>query len=364
MKKIALIEPYFSGSHKDFALGLKNHSSHQIEIFSMKGRNWKWRMHGGAITLAQDFMNSNFEADIILSTSLLDLTTFLSLTRKKSARTPVIHYFHENQITYPKSKKDTDLKEKRDDHYGFINIASALSADLVLFNSEFHKMSFLSGARIFLKQMRDYPLTETIDEISMKSQVLPLGVNFNYLETFKIPKFQNKLPLIVWNHRWEYDKNFCDFLDIILEVKKDHQFELAILGDCFKKIPQEFKKAQELLEENIIHFGYVKEPSDYAKWLWKADIALTTSNHDFFGLSVVETLFTGCLPILPNRLSYPEHMKDEKSLYNSKAEAIQILSSSLTKYPHIQVPKNHVLDYSWEKMILKYDQLFERITNE
>ena len=100
-------------------------------------------MHGGAITMANEFMESNFNPDIILSTSMLDLSTFLSLTRKKTINIPVIHYFHENQLTYPFSKDDTDKKLKRDQHYGFINIVSALSADLVLFNSHFHKKSFL-----------------------------------------------------------------------------------------------------------------------------------------------------------------------------------------------------------------------------
>ena len=33
-------------------------SKYQITIFSMKGIHWKWRMHGGAITLSQQLNES------------------------------------------------------------------------------------------------------------------------------------------------------------------------------------------------------------------------------------------------------------------------------------------------------------------
>ena len=46
--KILLIEPYFTGSHKQWAEGYKSYSKHEVKILSMKGQFWKWRMHGGA----------------------------------------------------------------------------------------------------------------------------------------------------------------------------------------------------------------------------------------------------------------------------------------------------------------------------
>ncbi|MEL1226943.1 MAG: DUF3524 domain-containing protein, partial [Candidatus Neomarinimicrobiota bacterium] len=53
--KILIIEPYFTGSHKQWAESYKSNSSHNIKILSLKGQFWKWRMHGGAITLAKMF---------------------------------------------------------------------------------------------------------------------------------------------------------------------------------------------------------------------------------------------------------------------------------------------------------------------
>ena len=51
--KILILEPYFTGSHKQWALGYKKYSKHEVNILSMKGQFWKWRMHGGAVTLAK-----------------------------------------------------------------------------------------------------------------------------------------------------------------------------------------------------------------------------------------------------------------------------------------------------------------------
>ena len=74
---ILLIEPYYTGSHKSWAEDLQNFSSNKIKILSMKGQFWKWRMHGGAITLAQKFNEMDIEPDLIIATDMLDLTTFL-----------------------------------------------------------------------------------------------------------------------------------------------------------------------------------------------------------------------------------------------------------------------------------------------
>ena len=59
--KILILEPYFTGSHKQWALGYKKYSEHEVNILSMKGQFWKWRMHGGAVTLANQFKSKNYK---------------------------------------------------------------------------------------------------------------------------------------------------------------------------------------------------------------------------------------------------------------------------------------------------------------
>ncbi|WP_423222436.1 tRNA-queuosine alpha-mannosyltransferase domain-containing protein [Candidatus Amarolinea aalborgensis] len=49
--RIWLLEPYFTGSHQAWAVGFARHSQHQVDLLTMAGRFWKWRMTG-ALELA------------------------------------------------------------------------------------------------------------------------------------------------------------------------------------------------------------------------------------------------------------------------------------------------------------------------
>jgi glycosyltransferase involved in cell wall biosynthesis len=83
--------------------------------------------------------------------------------------------------------------------------------------------------------------------------------------------------------------------------------------------PPIFEKAKSRLGHRIIHWGYADDFEEYARLLWKADILPVTSNQDFFGGSVVEAMYCGCFPMLPNRLAYSEHLLEEQKqqcLYN------------------------------------------------
>ena len=108
--RILIVEPYFTGSHASWAEGYVCNSRHEVEILKLSGAYWKWRMHGGAVTLARQFLDSGKRPpDVILATDMLDVTTFQALTRSVTANTPFAMYFHENQLTYPWSSTDRDV---------------------------------------------------------------------------------------------------------------------------------------------------------------------------------------------------------------------------------------------------------------
>ena len=64
-------------------------------------------------------------------------------------------------------------------------------------------------------------------------------------------------------------------------------------------------------EPRIDHFGYEQNRRRYWEHLAGADWVLSTAIHEFFGIAVVEALLAGCLPWLPQRLSYPELLPPE-----------------------------------------------------
>jgi glycosyltransferase involved in cell wall biosynthesis len=270
---ITLLEPFHTGSHAAWTNELVKHSRHNIDVLSLSGHNWKWRMHGGAVTLARRYLESDQTPDLLLASDMLDLSTFLALTRKKTAQLPTALYFHENQLTYPWSPHDQGSREKRDLHFGFINYSSALAADTLLFNSNYHLEVFTGDLPRFLKSLPDHNEIASIETIRNKSQVLPLGLDLQRFDAHRpsVSDGSNRPPLILWNHRWEYDKNPRDFFLALYRLQDEGVvFEVALLGESFSNNAPQFVEAKKRLGERIVQYGFADSFADYADWLNEA----------------------------------------------------------------------------------------------
>ena len=166
--KILIIAPYFEGSHKRWILEFQKFSTHNIELLTLPGRHWKWRMHGGAITLAQKYNELDSKPDIILTSDMLNLPIFKSLCNKKILYSKIVMYYHENQLTYPWSPEDVDVTNNRDLHYAFINYTSSLISDYNYFNSQYHYESYIDGLKKYLNKMPDFQNKKTIKVVRNK----------------------------------------------------------------------------------------------------------------------------------------------------------------------------------------------------
>ena len=366
--KICLVEPFHGGSHAIWAEEYARYSRHEVSLLTLSGRHWKWRMHGGAVSLAKRFIAGDFQPDLLLVSDMLDLATFLALTRKKTANLPVALYCHENQLTYPWSPDDSDPQRNRDAHYAFINYTSALAADTVLFNSRYHLEALTGQLPEFLKGFPDHNDLENVDLIKAKSRVLPLGLDLQALDRYrpKQPKPASEPPLILWNHRWEYDKNPAEFFRALCQLHDEGRpFQVAILGEAYHKAPDVFDAARQQLGDKVVQFGYVKSFSEYARWLWLADILPVTSHHDFFGASVVQAIYCNCTPLLPSGLAYPEHLPANRHahyLYDDYDALVERLRERLDDpSPTDDEFRNHVARYDWLEQAPRYDALFERL---
>lgn len=365
MSNILIIEPFFTGSHQAWAKQYQRHSSHHIKILSMKGRFWKWRMYGGAVTLAQEYMNMDFTPDVILATDMLDLTTFLALIRNKETKLPVVAlYFHENQLAYPWNIEKVDVMERI--HYGFMNYTSALAADQIFFNSHHNMRSFYGELETLLRKMPDYKHTQVFNDLMKKSEVLPIGMELQKTPQSTDSVYSGKEPLILWNHRWEFDKNPEDFFNALFILKKEGlTFKVCLLGEQYKNSPSIFEEAQRVLRKDIIKIGYVKG-IEYFDWLWAADLLPVTSRHDFFGISVMEAIYCGCYPLLPNRLTYPDLYQIENHpeiFYNDFPELVEKLKDAVSTFPY---NKNHnyaelTFPFDWDQMVTVYDAKFTQL---
>ena len=376
--KLLLVSPYHGGSHRAWAEGFQRFSRHQVELLTLPARYWKWRMHGGAVTLARRFNDQGSEPDLILATDMLDLTTFLALARRRIGPIPAFLYLHENQLTYPLPEDGTrgpmrrQLGE-RDRHYAFINYASMLVADRVFFNSEFHRDSFFGALRPFLKHFPDHNELSGLRELKNKSRVLPVGVDLARLRenlcgrrAESEPARTGQPPLLLWNQRWEYDKNPEHFFDVVCRLaREDVPFRLAVCGQNFRRHPEEFDEALQRLGDRIVHWGCAPE-SSYRRLLWQADVTVSTAEHEFFGISVVEAMYCRVFPLLPDALSYPELIPEalwEHCLYSDRSHLESRLRWALQNPARIRELavslRQTARRFDWAHLAPEYDRLFE-----
>ncbi|NND72445.1 MAG: DUF3524 domain-containing protein [Rhodothermales bacterium] len=379
MARVLALEPWYGGSHKNFLDGLQKHSSHDIRTITMTARFWKWRMQGGSVTLARKALqiDDSFEPDVILATDMVNLPGFLALTRQRYANLPVIMFFHENQLTYPLAEG-----QKRDYTYGYINYLSCLAADRVVFNSQFHFDEMLENLPALLKQFPDYTHLNTVQEIRSKSSVLHLGMDLQahdqYAEYYSPHRWGPGMepPIVLWNQRWEYDKNPEGFFRLMNRLDDaGHKFRLILAGEHFEEQPYGFDKAFERYADRILHYGYAENFEEYSRLLHRADIVVSTSIHEFFGIALQEAIYCGCHPFLPNGLSYPELIPSSLHkpllhapvLYDDEEQLFQYMASVL-KGEERPLPVSTLRQISealdWRTHVEKYDRVIEELIGE
>ncbi len=311
--KILALEPFYGGSHKAFIDGCAEHSKHDWTVLTLPPFKWKWRMRHSAVTFAQQanaLVQNGEKFDLLFCTDMLPLAEFKGLVDRSIANLPSILYFHENQLTYP-----VQVEKERDLHFAISNFISMQAADHIWFNSTFHKNEFFVALKKMLKRMPNDQMLGQLLDSEKKTSTFPQAINENKhnRETFCSPVH------IGWVARWEFDKNPELFFSVLQKLQaKGIAFKLSVIGEQFKNSPSIFNKAKELFKNEIVNFGYIDSYDEYQRTLTDLDIVISTADHEFFGISIMEAIDSGVYPLLPQKLSYPELLKLDTSPENSK----------------------------------------------
>jgi glycosyltransferase involved in cell wall biosynthesis len=69
--------------------------------------------------------------------------------------------------------------------------------------------------------------------------------------------------------------------------------------------------------------------TDYYKLLGKSKVVVSFALQENFGIGVNEAVKLGCIPVLPNRVVYPEFYNKDY-LYNNFDECVQLVKSAIT----------------------------------
>jgi len=356
--KILVLEPYYGGSHRLFLEGLQNHLPFEFETLSLPARKWKWRMRLAAPYFAEQInkLPADKTYDRILCSSFVDVAAFRSLVDDRFQKVPLYTYFHENQFAYPVQKED-----ERDFHFGLTNLTTVMASDRVAFNTRYNFNTFIEGVEKLLKICPDMKLNNLTSQLHDKVVILNPGIDFSgFSESETTKSSPVNPPVIIWNHRWEHDKGPEYFFETLYDLDANGiDFRLIVLGQSFQRQPDVFAEVQEKLSHKILHYGYVESRQEYIKLLYKADIVVSTAMHEFYGISVIEAVKAGCIPVLPNRLSYPELFPAEYLYENGELQAK--LEGLLKGFKGLNesATKNLSDRFSWLKLKGKYQDWFQ-----
>jgi glycosyltransferase involved in cell wall biosynthesis len=360
--RIFLVEPYYGGSHRAWADGYAAVSRHDVSLVTHDAQFWKWRLHGAHLTLATEIAALDERPEVVLASSMMNVAGFLGAARETIGDAPVAVYFHESQFTYPLSPLD-----RHDETYPMINWSSAAVADLVLFNSEYHRHTFFEQVERFLRQFPDRRHSDLVAEVEERSTVLPVGIDAARFGASAEPA---KTPLLLWNQRWEHDKG-PDELVVMLEglMALGLQFHVAVVGERFVSTPPALDRLPELLGDRLVEFGFLPD-DDYAELLRRADVVVSTAHQEFFGVAVVEAMAAGAFPVLPDRLVYPERIPAEyrdRCLYCDADDLVDNVRWALEHREAAQAIAAKLApamaQFDWTVIAPRYDAALERLVS-
>ena len=355
---VLLLSAYDAASHRYWRNWMTGTlDDYQWTVVALADRHFYWRVRSNALTYTGQYREKlNRHYDLIVATSMTDLATLRGLM-PSLARIPTIVYFHENQFAYPISENH---RHKSNIINAQLNsVFSALAAHKLLFNSNYNRHTFFSGAQALFRRMPDGVKPNILDQCESNAQTLAVPITLSPPQMIK----KQSSPLeIVWNHRWEYDKQPEIFFQSMLRLSEQgHYFRLHVVGQSFRTVPACFSEAKVQLANHIASWGYL--PDDhYHQILSQAHIVVSTAAHDFQGLSMLEAISRGCVPVAPRRVAYPEYIP--ASLMYDPDNEVESLTTLLQKLLlHGLPPVPDVTRYTGQALSGCYQKVLQQALN-
>jgi glycosyltransferase involved in cell wall biosynthesis len=310
------------------------------------------------------------QPDLLVISGLVDVAHLLGRARRSLvSQPPVVIYQHESQLVYPGRRAEEQEAALR-------NWLSWCAADLVVFNSTYHRDALLAELPRFLERIPDPTHRARLDEVAERFDVLPVGVD---IAPFRAQEqggarsavADDRGPLILWPHRWEPDRDpdvFAAALDKLVAARIP--FRLALAGEEPPGGSKHTGKVRATFADRFRDHVEAVGPFErgrYRELVRAADIVVSCTTHEFFGVSVVEAVAAGCRPVLPAALSYPELIPEpwhDIALY-PQGRFGSALSDAVTKPDRAQHHLTGLADtmerFDWSAVAPRYDDRFARL---
>ena len=301
---------------------------HELDIlaFNLKLRDFKNKY--------DFFINSNNTSFLMPN---LPIMSYVHFPRKYRLRSKYksIHDKKNNRKKWLRSKRDFLHKLLQKFYFFNFNIQPK---NLIVCNSEFTKSKFEEMYPNYEKKVKViYPPVkiDNKDYYSKKNSVITLGrfsKNKGQIEQLEIAK---KSP----------NTKFY----IVGFAKKDNNY----YNKCL-----EYKRDNNLMNVEIIrNASYTKK----MKLLKESKIFLNTAKNEPFGITTVEAIMTGCLPIVYNSGGQREIVSLPELRFKNKQQAIKLINSitDINYKKKIEYLQSHIKKFNIESFWNEFDKVYE-----
>jgi glycosyltransferase involved in cell wall biosynthesis len=297
---VTVFESYASGSHGRIIDLLKRHSRHTITEFRLDREHWKWLAVASHHHFAEQVhaAGSLVNPDVLLFSGASNIGSLLTMLPPRYQRIPRVAYFHESQWSYPSMTGDARP-------YLIQHLDTLAICDEAWFNSKYHLTDFVNSSVSSSLDDRLRRLSRTLlDRHAGKMRVVypPVEIDSASISAHSAMHAQS----LLWIARWEHDKRPDRLVDLMRHLALDGVHTgLRILGTAGKPAT-DIRNMFSGLPQAISVSGHLQSRKQYELALAEPGLFVSTADHEFFGVAVIESVMAGNLPILPHSLVYPE----------------------------------------------------------
>lgn len=244
--------------------------------------------------------------------------------------------------------------------YGGIFHTHALWALKKIYFFGWCKLMVTAFKKIIAISLEDEKLAR---KISNNVELIDAGIDYGYFSSVKKKTDKN---MLVYVGRISKNKRVDNLIKTMAHLKKRiTNVRLYVIGDDWENLRNGIEKTSQKLgvNKNVVFTGKVSNDA-LLEYLSKANFFVSASEYESFGLSAVESMASGCIPILNNNEAFKKLITDGSDGFlvdfsDSKQTAEKIYRIFQTKLEPIR--KNAVntsKKYDWSKTADKIESFY------
>ena len=242
-------------------------------------------------------------------------------------------------------------------HGGIFHTGSLGPAKKIYFN-KIQKMHLKRFDKIVAVSKEDEKL---FSRIVPKGKLALISNGIDYEKYSALAKAKKNPNLFVTIGRISKNKRLDNLIKAFSYLAKENRSrKLYIIGEDFDNLVPDLRYLVKKLNiwKNVIFTGKVTE-SKKIKFLKSAGYFLSASEYEGFGISVLEAIAAGCVPLL-NSIQPFRSMAGNNLVDYSNTEAA---SKKIKLLARLKINKNIAKKYDWETIAVKWEKLYNSLAN-